>query len=105
MGTFEGPWLRRLGAAALALFAAAAVVGVARSGHPESPVFAHWPRGPVALVVTSAPGGGTDTLARRLADSLHQKLGQPFVVENRPGASGNIGAQHVARSRADGHTL
>lgn len=105
MGTFEGPWLRRLGAAALALFAAAAVVGVARSDHSEAPVSPHWPRGPVTLVVTFPPGGGTDTLARRLADALHQKLGQPFVVENRSGASGNIGAQHVARSKADGHTL
>lgn len=98
-------WLRRFGVATLAVFAAAAAVGVARSDHSNKPVPRDWPSGPVTLVVTFPPGGGTDTLARRLADRLHHKLGQPFVVENRSGASGNIGAQAVARAAADGHTL
>lgn len=101
----EASWLRRLGVGVAALLAAAAAVGVARSNHSAEPVSPAWPNGPVTLVVTFPPGGGTDTLARRLADRLHHKLGQPFVVENRSGASGNIGAQAVARSKADGYTL
>lgn len=101
----EGRWLRRLGIAAVAGFAAAAAVGVARSDHSSKPAPRSWPSGPVTLVVTFPPGGGTDTLARRLADRLHQRLGHAFVVENRSGASGNIGAQAVARAKADGHTL
>src|SRR5690554_813353 len=97
-------WHRWSVVAAVTLMAAA-VVGVARSGHSETPVPRPWPAGPVTLVVTFPPGGGTDTLARRLADRLQHRLGQPFVVENRSGASGNIGAQAVARAEPDGHTL
>ena len=66
---------------------------------------ARYPTRPVTLVVTFPPGGGTDWLARRLSLDLSQDLGQPVVVENRAGASGNIGAQSVAKSAADGHTL
>jgi len=101
----EKSWLRRLGVVAIAAFAAAAAVGVARSDHSAKTVARSWPSGPVTLVVTFPPGGGTDTLARRLAERLHHRLGHPFVVENRSGASGNIGAQAVARAKADGHTL
>ena len=101
----ESRWVRRWGLAALTAVAAAAVVGVARSNHSIEPVPKPWPHGPVTLVVTFPPGGGTDTLARRLADRLQRRLGQPFVVENRSGASGNIGAQSVARAAPDGHTL
>lgn len=88
------------------LLSAAAAIGVARSDHPRPPAAgAAWPTGPVTLVVTFPPGGGTDTLARRLADRLQHRYGHTFVVENRSGASGNIGAQAVARARPDGHTL
>src|SRR5690606_22870088 len=66
---------------------------------------ASYPTRPVTIVVTFPPGGGTDWLARRLSLDLSQDLGQPVVVENRAGASGNIGAQMVAKSAADGHTL
>lgn len=60
---------------------------------------------PLTIVVTFPPGGGTDWLARTLGAALQDRLGLPVVVENRPGASGNIGARTVARAQPDGHTL
>lgn len=64
-----------------------------------------WPTRPVKIVVPVATGGGTDFTARVLADKLSSALGQPVVVENRPGASGNLGVQAVATAPADGYTL
>lgn len=64
-----------------------------------------WPSKPVRLIVPFAPGGGNDILARIVSDGLSQGLGQPVVVENRPGAGGNIGAESVARSAADGYSF
>jgi tripartite-type tricarboxylate transporter receptor subunit TctC len=66
---------------------------------------AAWPEKQVTIVVPYAAGGNTDIMARILADELQRKFGQPFIVENRPGAGGAVGAQHVARSPADGYTL
>lgn len=60
---------------------------------------------PIHLVVTFPPGGGTDLLARKLGDALEKQWQSPVVVENRPGASGNIGARYVSDSQTDGHTL
>ncbi len=64
-----------------------------------------WPNKPVRIVVPFAPGGTTDILARALAPELGKAFGQSFIIENKPGAGGNVGADLVAKSAADGHTL
>ena len=64
-----------------------------------------WPSKPVRIVVAFAPGGTTDILARAMAPELSRAFGQSFIVENRAGAGGNVGAEVVAKSPADGYTL
>jgi tripartite-type tricarboxylate transporter receptor subunit TctC len=64
-----------------------------------------YPAKPIHLIVAYTPGGAVDAVARRLATSLADALGQQVVVENRPGASGNIGSDFVAKAPADGYTL
>ena len=64
-----------------------------------------WPNKPVKIIVPFAPGGTTDILARAMAPELSRAFGHPFVVENRAGAGGNVGADAVAKSPADGYTL
>lgn len=66
---------------------------------------AEWPNRPVRIIVPFPPGSMGDVVGRLLSDSLRQRLGQPVLVENRPGAGGNIGAAAVAQAAADGHTL
>jgi tripartite-type tricarboxylate transporter receptor subunit TctC len=66
---------------------------------------ADFPTRPVVIVVAFTPGGASDVLARILARKLEEILGQPFVIENRPGAGGNVAAEAVARAVPDGYTL
>ena len=64
-----------------------------------------WPNKPVRIIVPFAAGGTTDILARAIAPELTKAFGQPFVIDNRGGAGGNLGTDMVAKSPADGYTL
>ena len=64
-----------------------------------------WPAKPVRFINSFPPGGPSDILARAVGDVLQKQFGQPFVVDNRPGAAGNVGADQVAKSAPDGNTL
>lgn len=86
----------RLGAAAVAVVTLCSAAVAADAA---------WPDRPVTLVVPYTPGTSMDTLARAIGPKLSQRIGQPVIVENRPGASGNIGTSYVANAAADGHTL
>jgi tripartite-type tricarboxylate transporter receptor subunit TctC len=70
-----------------------------------TPAWAAYPDKPVRIVVPYAPGGAVDVVARKMAQKLSEQTGQSFFIENKPGASGTIGAQAVVRARADGYTL
>jgi len=86
------PWLRN---ALIAAIACASISAQAQS----------FPTRPVRVVVTFPPGGSSDTVTRLISPRLSERLGQPVVVENRPGGGGSIGVDLVAKSAPDGHTL
>ena len=65
----------------------------------------NFPDRPIKIIVGYAPGGGTDLVARILAPSLGRALGQPIVIDNKPGAGGSAAASFVAKSKPDGYTL
>jgi tripartite-type tricarboxylate transporter receptor subunit TctC len=83
------------------LLAGLAAVAAGRTALAQS----HYPDQPIRWVVPYPAGGGTDVLARTLAEALRQPLGQQLVIDNRPGASTNIGAQLVATAKPDGYTV
>ncbi|HEY8611943.1 MAG TPA: tripartite tricarboxylate transporter substrate binding protein [Roseomonas sp.] len=78
----------------------AAAIGLAPAARAQA-----YPSRPVRILVPYAAGQGSDIFARRFAESFQKQLGQPFIVENRPGAGGNIGTAAAARAEPDGHTL
>jgi tripartite-type tricarboxylate transporter receptor subunit TctC len=84
--------------------AAVAALGMAVSGALQAQAD-NFPDKPVRIVVASAAGGASDIVSRIVVEKMQQKLGQPFVVEARPGANGNLAAEFVAAAPADGHTL
>lgn len=79
---------------------ALALLSAAGAAHADT-----WPSKPIQMIVPQAPGGTNDIVARLVAADLSQRLGQQVVVENRPGAGGNIGTQAAARAKPDGYTL
>lgn len=83
-------------------FLAAALLAAALPAFAQAPA---WPAKPVRLISNFPAGGPADLIARSMADVLQKQFGQPFVVENRAGASGNIGADAVAKAPADGYTV
>jgi hypothetical protein len=86
----------RLGSLTFAIAAALLAAPAAAQEYPSRPVL---------FVVPYAAGGGTETMARLLGRRLEQRLGKPFVIDNRPGAGTAIGASFVAKSAPDGHTI
>lgn len=83
---------------AVALASIAGVVSAAQPG-------AEYPNRPIRLVIPYAAGGATDIVARILGPKLYERMGQPIVIDNRPGAAGNLAVELVAQAQADGYTL
>ncbi|MCC6531096.1 MAG: tripartite tricarboxylate transporter substrate binding protein [Burkholderiales bacterium] len=98
---------KRIGALIGLALAPAIGLGASLAGE-SAPVRAAdpaYPQRPIRFIDTFAPGGGTDYLARVIGQRLSAQLGQPVIVDNRPGAAGNLGAEIAARATPDGHTL
>lgn len=93
-------WLRMVAVGSVLTVAALAALAAGNARAAQD-----WPQRPVSVVVPFPAGGSTDTIARMLTAPLNEKLGQPFVVDNKPGATGAIGATFVKRAPADGYTM
>src|SRR3954451_21772016 len=78
-----------------------AIASSAAAAHGQTP----WPTKPIRILVGYAPGGSTDVTARIIAQALSERLGQPVIIENRPGAAGNIAAEAAAKADPDGATI
>ncbi|MEA2981368.1 MAG: hypothetical protein QOF09_3191 [Alphaproteobacteria bacterium] len=89
----------------LPLIATAAALLAAMPAHAQPSGAADYPSKPVKVIVTVPAGGGVDTVTRIVTERLRQKLGQPFVIENKGGAGGNIAAESVSQAEPDGYTL
>ena len=85
--------------ARLSRFLAAAIAFAALAAHAE------WPEHPVKWIVPFAPGGANDLIARAAAEGVAKRIGQPIIIENKPGAGAAIGADYVAKSKPDGYTF
>ncbi len=85
--------------------AALAFAGAALCAFPAHAQAQTYPDRPVTIIVPFAPGGGVDTMARLMAEKMRPALGQSVIVQNKPGASGMLGAQYVADAKPDGYTL
>ncbi|TFZ01329.1 Bug family tripartite tricarboxylate transporter substrate binding protein [Ramlibacter rhizophilus] len=98
--------MKRLTRAMAALVAAGAfLTAQAQAPAPAPAPEAGWPSKPIRVVVTFPPGGSTDAVVRMLVPRLSEKLGQQVIVDNRPGAGGNVGLSLVAKAPPDGYTL
>ena len=84
----------------LAMIGATACAAMPMAAHADN-----WPSKPITLVVPFPPGGPTDMVARVLAQNVGEQLGQSVIVDNKPGANGNIGNAFVAKAAADGYTV
>lgn len=109
LSLIKGRGLRRApasGTRAIAALVMFAVASIAISVAPGSArAQANYPERPIRFIVPNPPGGGNDLLARELGQEMQKRFGQPVVIENRPGAGGNIGADAVAKSAPDGYTI
>ena len=92
--------IARLGRIRTAIVACVLIVGFTLDAPAQE-----WPQKPIHIIVAFGPGGGADIIARILGQSMQTKLGQPVVIENRPGAAGTLGNDIVARAEKDGYTL
>src|SRR5215468_4615376 len=101
VGSPRGRSMRRI----LRLVVTTAALVAAVQALAQDDVARHYPNRAVKIIVSAPPGGGLDIAARVIADRLTKMWGQPFVVENRPGAGGNLGAEAVAQAEPDGYTL
>src|SRR3954464_11654690 len=100
-GTTQETTMRRLARAIPACLAA----GFMAAAPPRPPPAPDSPKQPIRMVVTFPPGGSADAVVRMLVPRLNDRLGQSVIVDNRPGAGGNIGLSLVAKSAPDGYTV